>query len=243
MDIKEIDQVSLTEERFHWWIRTRYNYIDKALSFISKDKLRIAEFGCGSCQNLWYLRNKSQKIHSLVGIDPEMPEDIEFDWMTSEDRIERDLNAKIESPDLLLGMDVLEHIEDDFSALDSWVKHMGKDSIILLTVPAFQSLWSYHDEFLDHKRRYTKEDLLSLSNRCGLEPIFLNYAFGPLFPVVWIVRKIIGRNDSQKDSSSDLKQPFWIINNALRLLGWLEAKVGGTPFFGTSVIGIFKLKE
>ncbi len=241
MDIKELDQVSIVGERYHWWIRTRYNYIDKALGLLNKENIKVAEFGCGSCQNLWYAKEECKNIDSVVGVDPELPDDFKFDWMNSTDKLEKRLDIDLKEPDLVLGMDVLEHIEDDESALKQWVSNMGPDSLILLTVPAFKSLWSYHDEFLDHKRRYTKEELVLLADKCGLKPVFSNYAFGLLFPVVWVVRKLFGKGKEQQ-GGSDLKLPPAPINLPLRLLGWIEAKLGGSPFFGTSVVGIFKLK-
>lgn len=236
MDIKELNQVSIENERKHWWICTRFNYIDKALELLKKDKVTAAEFGCGSCQNLWYLKNKKE-VSKVIGIDPELPEGFSFDGLSSEDVLSRDLNYNFSEPDLLLGMDVLEHIEDDKAALTEWTSKLSDNSLMLITVPAFQSLWSGHDVFLDHKRRYTKSQLVALGESCGLRPVFSSYAFGALFPVVWLIRKILS---SDEPKASDLNLPPAFINLPLRLLGWIESKLGGSPLFGTSVICIFK---
>ena len=57
-------------------------------------------------------------------------------------------------------MDVLEHIRDDYSALKEWKKVLNPNGIILISVPAFQHLWSHHDKFLGHYRRYNKKDFI-----------------------------------------------------------------------------------
>ncbi|MDH4264923.1 MAG: class I SAM-dependent methyltransferase [Deltaproteobacteria bacterium] len=66
--------------------------------------------------------------------------------------------------DFLLLMDVLEHVEDEralLSSLTDKLKHSGR---ILVTVPAFKFLYSHHDCFLRHYRRYDQNDILSLLN-------------------------------------------------------------------------------
>ena len=48
-------------------------------------------------------------------------------------------------------MDVIEHIDDDAEALKSWIKKLNKGGYIIISVPAFMHLWSYHDNILEHK--------------------------------------------------------------------------------------------
>ena len=75
------------------------------------------------------------------------------------------------SYDVLLAMDVLEHIENDTDALAAWLPHVKSGGYVLITVPAFQWLWSYHDDRLGHVRRHTRSSLERLATGCGLEPI------------------------------------------------------------------------
>ena len=56
---------------------------------------------------------------------------------------------------LLLMMDVLEHVDDDIGLLREYTDRMPPGGRVLITVPAFQFLWSGHDVFLEHRRRYT----------------------------------------------------------------------------------------
>ncbi|MDR2510259.1 MAG: hypothetical protein LBC77_06410 [Spirochaetaceae bacterium] len=64
-------------------------------------------------------------------------------------------------------MDVLEHIKDDAAFLDRLLEKTPCGSMIFVTVPAFQFLFSSHDVFLKHYRRYNKNELLGLLNRAS----------------------------------------------------------------------------
>jgi len=67
--------------------------------------------------------------------------------------------------DFLLLMDVLEHIEDERAVLSSLINKLKYSGRILITVPAFKFLYSHHDRFLKHYRRYNQNDILSLLGR------------------------------------------------------------------------------
>lgn len=67
--------------------------------------------------------------------------------------------------DFLLLMDVLEHVEDERLLLSSLLNKLKSSGRILITVPAFKFLYSHHDCFLKHYRRYNQNDILSLLGR------------------------------------------------------------------------------
>jgi len=239
MDLKEVDNLSLEEEKRHWWITTRFNYIDSSLRFLENEQITALEFGCGTAQNLWYLRQKSlykKKIESVTGVDINLPDNFRPEWSLEQDNFKRELKGGKQKYDLILAMDVLEHIDEELDALHSWISYLSQKGVVLITVPAFHALWSYHDQYLGHKRRYTKKSLQKIAEQAGLVPLKLTYAFGPLFPIVYLVRKLF----ASKKESSDLKLPPPWINAPLQAVGNIEAFLGGTPFFGTSVVGIFK---
>ena len=79
--------------------------------------------------------------------------------------------------DLVLLLDVVEHVEDDGGFLDrSIVPHLGPDGVLIVSVPAYQALFSAHDEALAHHRRYSPRQLRAL-----LAPRFEIVARGGLF--------------------------------------------------------------
>jgi 2-polyprenyl-3-methyl-5-hydroxy-6-metoxy-1,4-benzoquinol methylase len=89
---------------------------------------------------------------------------------------------------LILMMDVIEHVDDDVGLIRAYTDRMPQDGMVLVTVPAFQFLWSGHDVFLEHKRRYTRASLHRSLEAAGLEVIRDRYFFSALFPLICAVR-------------------------------------------------------
>lgn len=86
---------------------------------------------------------------------------------------------------LLLLMDVLEHIEDDGGFLGNLLSRpiTGPATQLIVTVPAYQSLFSSHDVFLKHFRRYTNRQLRDRLVGAGLRVVDIGYFFASLLPV------------------------------------------------------------
>lgn len=241
-----IEQANMTEEQElqHWWIRTRFLYIDKLfrrLHQADRKRCDVIEFGCGTGQNLRYLRSLSpyrQMIGRTLGIDSGFDGERRRDWMTAEDRLTTEWSGETQPFDVLLAMDVLEHIDDDVGALRRWIGALRPGAAVLLAVPAFQLLWSPHDVVMGHHRRYKKDSLRQLAESVGLETVRLTYAFGHLFPPVLLIRRLLQKDDK---SDSDLKPHPPLVNRILTGMGRCEAALGGNPWFGTSVIGLFRV--
>lgn len=128
---------------------------------------------------------------------------------------------------LILMMDVLEHVDDPVALLASYVASLPHGGAVFVTVPAFQWLWSGHDVFLEHKRRYILQEIESMVKSVGLNVIYGRYLFGLLFPLVIGLRlKDRMRLDSGRmEATSALKiYPQWI-NRALVLVHDLERMV------------------
>jgi 2-polyprenyl-3-methyl-5-hydroxy-6-metoxy-1,4-benzoquinol methylase len=89
-----------------------------------------------------------------------------------------------ESMDCAILMDVLEHVEDDALFLNQTIAKIKHQRNILITVPAFQFLFSEHDRALKHFRRYNKKQLLALAKQSNLEIKECFYFYFTL----WIVR-------------------------------------------------------
>lgn len=112
----------------------------------------------------------------------------------------------VESSDaeLALFMDVLEHVDDDRGLLRTYCDVLGPGKLVAITVPAFQFLWSGHDEFLEHRRRYTIRALESAMRGSGLTVVHSNYYFGGVFPVAAAVR-LAARSRATPKKESSLK--------------------------------------
>jgi 2-polyprenyl-3-methyl-5-hydroxy-6-metoxy-1,4-benzoquinol methylase len=83
--------------------------------------------------------------------------------------------------DGILMFDVLEHLPDDEAVLQNVHAALPSGGLLMLTVPAFQFLWSPWDDIEKHKRRYTRANLSALLERTGFEVERATYFFLPLF--------------------------------------------------------------
>ena len=114
----------------------------------------------------------------------------------AEERIERVQDKEIEfrravedvTQRLILMIDLLEHVEDDGALLRSYADRAPTGAHVLISVPAFQFLWSGHDVFLEHRRRYTLAQVEALVRRAGLEVVRSRYFFTLLFPLIVLLR-------------------------------------------------------
>jgi SAM-dependent methyltransferase len=241
MDLCESGQISLKEERSHWWIRTRFLYLEKAFRNLP-ESASVLEVGCGTAQNLRYLREHpviSRRVARLIGLEPGIEEDVlRENWMGVEDAIYRSA-CRLEGPfDVLVAMDVIEHLDDDQVDLSQWLRLVKPGGCVFITVPAFSWLWSRHDRVLGHKRRYTKKSLRHLTQSVGLELQELKYAFSFLVPPAVIIRKLLP-GKREEELKTDLSLPHPVSNALLYSAGRLEAFLGGNPLVGTSVVGYF----
>ncbi|MGY6274871.1 methyltransferase domain-containing protein [Methylomonas sp. MgM2] len=130
------------------------------------------------------------------------------------------------SESVILMIDVLEHIEDDVGLLRSYVEQMPNGAHILISVPAFNFLWSGHDIFLEHKRRYTLAKLERLVADAGLSVVCSRYFFGVLFPVVAIIRIInkVRLRAGALMPKSDLRMPSYLLNKLLIGINLIELR-------------------
>lgn len=117
---------------------------------------------------------------------------------------------------LVLLMDVLEHVDDDAMLLQEYIGKVPGGACFLVTVPAFSFLWSGHDVYLGHKRRYTLSALERLVHNAGLKVERISYYYGLVFPLAVAIRYfnrlLRGANDLPR---SHLKQHSALVNRFL----------------------------
>ena len=124
--------------------------------------------------------------------------------------------------DLVLMMDVLEHVDDDRGLVRHYAEKVPSGAHFLATVPAFRFLWSGHDVFLEHKRRYTLPEIEATMRDAGLQVVRGAYYFGSIFPLAATVR-LAERNATVPRSS--LKRHGALTNGILTALCAAELPV------------------
>jgi SAM-dependent methyltransferase len=144
--------------------------------------------------------------------------------------------------DLIALLDVLEHVENDATALAAIRSRLKVGGKLLVTVPANRWMWSAHDAAHHHHRRYTKRQLRDAATNAGLRIDLLSHFNTLLFPPIAAARlagKLLGR-DRADDSI-----PPGPVNGILRGIFELEAPlVGRVPLpFGVSLVAILSRPE
>ena len=140
---------------------------------------------------------------------------------------------------LYLFNDILEHVEDDVTFLGAYVNPKNVDSKYIITVPAMQILWSGHDVYLKHFRRYNKKMLLETLRKSNLNVLEVRYLYSVVFPIAWLRRTIIGRNST----NSELKEHNAITNYFFKLLMIFDLYTSRFASFGVSLIAIAENKS
>lgn len=228
MDLKELGDTSPVG---HWYYETKFDSILDRLE-IQPLPTNIVEIGAGS---KFFIQKLLQKFPQTLGwaVDPNF----------TKDQVGKDgnLHAVLENPevaaDLYLFLDVLEHVEDDLDLLKSSIRNANSRATIVISVPAFNHLWSGHDIFLGHHRRYTIKELSHLVVSADLEIEKIYYTFSLIYPLVWIIRKI-KRNKIQSDMKS--LNPFAnaLIYRLLKLLSPLNSN----RLFGLSAVAVARTR-
>jgi len=183
-------EMAETENR-HWWFAGRRLLLRKLISGLNLPaQANILEVGCGTGGNLEMLsafgRVSALEMNETarsIAIEKTGGR-IDIRAASCPENIPR-FNEKF---DLVCLFDVLEHIDEDVPTLTVLKGLLNERGRILLTVPAYAWLWSRHDEFLHHKRRYTADILREKAAAAGLHSARLSYFNTLLFPLAVAVR-------------------------------------------------------
>jgi SAM-dependent methyltransferase len=181
-------------ESRHFWFRTRNQVIATLMKQFAKDwedGYRVLEVGCGTGNVLQALEKASPR-GVVVGMDL-FAEGLVFARKRTACAL---VQGDVEQPgfgvpfDVVGAFDVVEHLTDDLRILRSLHAMLRPGGVLLLTVPAYQSLWSYFDEASHHCRRYEPEDLRQKLNQTGFEVLFLSPFMATVYPLMWLVRRL-----------------------------------------------------
>ena len=203
-------------DRDHWWFVARRRIIARLIERHrpKPGPLRILEVGAGTGSNLELLKGFGE-------VDAIEPDDGARDFaerrsgLTLKGGYLPDVALDDGAYDLIVLLDVLEHIPDDEGALRYLGPKLAPGGRILVTVPGSPWMWSAHDVAHHHQRRYTSAALKRVFRDAGLRPRFTTHFNSLLFPLIAAVRlagKLTGRE------GGDDAMPSAPVNAALAAL-------------------------
>jgi 2-polyprenyl-3-methyl-5-hydroxy-6-metoxy-1,4-benzoquinol methylase len=141
--------------------------------------------------------------------------------------------------------DVVEHLEDPSDLLGEVARVLSPEGTLVVTVPAYQWLWSAEDEALGHFRRYSTKTLRRALVQSQFTVLSARYCFASLVPPAALLRTLpyrLGRRstpDEVLSRNSARLNPGAASSWAGRVLA-LEAKAARhvrLPF-GLSVLAV-----
>lgn len=176
--------------RRHWWWRVRHEVVLRELSRVTGSSTtaaprpRILDIGCAGGVAF----DDFSRFGEVYGIEPD-PQLVEStpQWRHRVEQVMFGPDYRAEQPfDVILMLDVLEHIENDRGTLQSLRSLLKPGGYAILTVPALGWLWSVHDDINLHFRRYHRRPLRQLLTQAGFEVHRLKYLFGWSLPLVYL---------------------------------------------------------
>jgi SAM-dependent methyltransferase len=181
-------------EMTHWWDRVRRKIaVDLAKEYLKENKInsaKILDVGCGTGAFAKEFKN----LGEYYGIDIS-PKAVDFCKKRGIKNVKEgsatDLNYSESEFDIVLALDVLEHLKNDQAAIREIRRVLKPGGIAIIFVPAFSFLWSSSDITSQHFRRYTLKDLKLKSKEEGFKIIRSSYFNTFLFPPILAVRMAV----------------------------------------------------
>jgi len=197
MDLVEL-KASENKQNAHPWEQARLRFIIHQLkrikSRLKTDKLNLLDAGCGDAYVVAGLAEAFPN-DSFFGYDPYFEPDV-LTWLKerhshiSNLQIDQNLKERKASGgfNMVTLLDVIEHIEDEVAVLRELREHesTSDDTLFMITVPAYQSLFSQHDVFMKHYRRYNRKLLSERLQSAGFEVLESRYFFFSLLLPRWL---------------------------------------------------------
>ena len=191
----------------HWWYRGRRRIIRTELDRLPLPAgARVLDAGCGSGRTLEELVPYGE-VHGIE-LDPGAAEFARARG-SGEVQIGRleELPWEDGSFDLITCLDVIEHTPDDRVTLSELRRVCRPGGFLLLTVPAYQGLWSMHDVANHHYRRYSRSRLRAAAGEAGWRVVRMTSFNGLLLAPAAAVRLAERRRLRESSSASRAANP------------------------------------
>ncbi len=225
MNLNEYAKMADFEKKY-WWHKGKLYLLKSLITkyFPARTDLTILEVGCGTGEVTQFLA----QFGTVTGFDVST-EAIAFcknsgvNNVFVADLTAADLSLQAKRYDLVVALDVLEHVQDDVLAMANVKKLLKDTGYFFVNVPAHKFLWSEHDEALHHKRRYHSLEITKKLKDAGFKIIKKSYFVTLVFPGIVFFRmwnNFFGKSAYPKTSYVVLPD---MLNNLLIQILKLEA--------------------
>ena len=230
-------------EESHWWFVGRRDMVWRLLKNLDRN-LSLLEVGCSGGPLIRLLQRKG--FEKVAGIDiNECSVELCRSLGNADIRVADGCSTGFgdEQFDMVIASDVLEHIDEPIWCLIEWLRILKPKGRLIVFVPAFQFLWSWHDEVNRHYRRYSKQEIVILLEQAGFcieRATYWNFCL--FFPALLVrtIRRVFSRQRRGKEGG-DLTASGKIVNRIFEGVLKFENSVlaSGLNFpFGLSLFAI-----
>lgn len=235
---------SLTEvEERHWFYQGRRDLLAALCEeWIPSRSLVTLDLGSSTGSNLHVLQERSSLV---VGIELSMRALQISSGRHAVPHCQADatrLPLLDESIDLVVGLDLLEHLPEDLEGITEALRVLKPGGFLIFFTPAYPCLWSEMDRVAMHHRRYTAKSLSTLLTEAGLRPTKLSYWNTLLLPLLVLYRLIqpaLPEPDQRHGLRELIIPPDWLNALLIKILS-LETRLlkSFSLPFGGSVIAV-----
>jgi ubiquinone/menaquinone biosynthesis C-methylase UbiE len=227
-------------EKDWWWFAGRHDLVSKLSTILLSENNKVLEIGCSSGEN-------SKIFNSSVdyyGIDIS-PSSINAGNHDNKNLIIGEaghIPFQDKSFHAVLFLDVLEHLEDEKSAISEAYRVLRDGGSLLILVPAFEFLWSGHDVLNQHKRRYTKSEIATriVYNKFSICRIsYWNFFLFLPIALMKKIKEIINTEETADFTQIPNTLNSVILTNLLKIENYLIYKGINLPI-GVSILCVCK---
>ncbi len=193
MDLRYYESYRKLQDE-HWWFQARSRILTELVDTwkLAPDRGTILDVGCGPGGPL--LRRLGERFE-VEGLDAE-PAAVTIAHQQGFANVRLGTPDTLadsgEGKDLVLLLDVIEHVEQDVAMLSAARRAVKPGGAVLVTVPALPWLWSGHDRLAHHFRRYRRAELKGKIEAAGWACERITYFNTLLFPLA-AAKKLVDR--------------------------------------------------
>jgi SAM-dependent methyltransferase len=237
MNAIEVERLGGVEEKY-WWHRGRQRIVQRVLSRYVPKGARILDLGCGPGGTTLAFSAFGEVIAadaSLASVRRARARGLQVARMDA-----TSIAIRSASCDAAVALDLLEHLPDDAMAVAEMYRVLRPGGHFIATVPAYQFLWSEHDDAVGHVRRYTKRPLERLLAEAGFETRLCTYTMSSILPAAIAMRLLERVKPRRPEPVANFVRVPGMVNAALeRVVGFGPTPIAGLPMpFGLSLIAV-----